>query len=238
MSLQAVVPAAGRGTRLRPLTDTRPKGLVEVGRKPLLTRCFEVLDAIGVSELIVVVGYKGDQIRSYYGESFNDIPITYTTQKKRRGLADAVATAEQHIDGSFIVMNGDNIVDGDLQTLADEHENRDVASSLLVENVSEEIARTRGVCEFDEDGKLIGFVEKPETPPSTKASAGCFVLNPIVFDAIRVITPSKRGEYELTDAIDLLLYAGHPVRTVVFDGSRVNVNTEEDIQKAERLLLE
>ncbi|MFB6068652.1 MAG: sugar phosphate nucleotidyltransferase [Halobacterium sp.] len=236
MATPVVIPAAGRGTRLRPLTDDRPKALVDVGGEPLLSRCFEIFESVDVSAFVVVVGYRGEQIRDRYGDRFDGVPITYTEQAEPRGLADAVATTEPHVDGSFVVCNGDNVLRGDVAPLVETHERRDAAATLLTESVDRETAKTRGVCAFDDDGTLSGFVEKPDDPPSTEASAGCWAFDEVVFDAIRVITPSERGEYELTDAIDLLLYAGHPVRTVTLSGRRVNVNSQADLDAAASLL--
>ncbi|WP_380676310.1 sugar phosphate nucleotidyltransferase [Salinigranum sp. GCM10025319] len=232
MQFPVVVPAAGEGTRLRPLTAERPKGLVEVDGDPLLTHCFEVLPRDVVSRFVVVTGYMGDAIRQYYGDEYDGIPIVYTEQAEPIGLADAVLTAEPHVDGPFLVCNGDNVIRGNLDELIRTHARTDAAATLLVEDVSIETARTRGVCVLDDEGDLTGYVEKPADPPSTRASAGVFAFDEVVFDACRVITPSDRGEYELTDAIDLLLYAGHRVGQLLLDGERVNVNSVEDIEAA------
>lgn len=236
MATQVVIPAAGRGTRLRPLTDDRPKALVDVGGEPLLTRCFETFEPIDVSEFVVVTGYLGERIRDRYGREFGGVPITYTEQTEPRGLADAVAMAEPHVEGSFVVCNGDNVVVGDVEPLVETHDGADAAATLMTETVDPETATTRGVCAFDDDGALSAVVEKPAEPPSTEVSAGCWAFDPVIFDAIRVVTPSERGEYELTDAIDLLLYAGRSVETVTLPGRRVNVNTREDVEAAVSLL--
>ena len=236
MQFPVVVPAAGEGTRLRPLTAEQPKGLVEVDGDPLLTHCFEALPRDVVSRFVVVTGYMGVAIRRYYGDEYDGVPIVYTEQAEPIGLADAILTAEPHVDGPFLVCNGDNVVRGNLDELIRTHARTDAAATLLVEEVSVETATTRGVCVLDGDGNLTGYVEKPDDPPSTRASAGVFALDEVVFDACRVITPSDRGEYELTDAIDLLLYAGHRVGQLLLDGERVNVNTVEDIDAAADVL--
>lgn len=236
MQLPVVIPAAGKGTRLRPLTEDKPKALVEVDQKPLLSHCFEAVPDQYVSEFIVITGYEGGQIEEYYGDEHGGVPITYTAQTEPRGLADAVLTTESHVDGPFLVLNGDNVLRGDLAQLVQSHVRNESAATLLVEDVSRETAKTRGVVIFDDNGEMTGYVEKPEDPPSTRASAGVFAFDPIVFNACRVVTPSDRGEYELTDAIDLLLYAGHPISQILFEGSRVNVNTEVDLKQAAEML--
>jgi NDP-sugar pyrophosphorylase family protein len=104
-----VVPAAGQGTRLRPLTADTPKGLVDVGGRPLLDHVFKTLLESGVDELVVVVGYRAGDIIDHFGESFAGCPITYVHQRERLGLGHAIAQTRPHVDGSFVVLNGDNV---------------------------------------------------------------------------------------------------------------------------------
>lgn len=230
--MKGVVPAAGRGTRLRPLTDEKPKGLVEVAGSPILTHCFEQLRSAGVSEFVVVVGYRGEQIREYYGEAFEDVPITYVRQPERRGLGDAVLQARPVVDDAFLVLNGDNVTRANVDAVADRQLSTDAAVTLLVERVSREAASRTGVCRTDEQGRLTRMVEKPDEPPSRLVVAGCYGFEPVLFEALERLEPSDRGEYELTDAIDALARDGHRVETVPLEGWRINVNTERDVERA------
>lgn len=107
-----VVPAAGKGTRLRPLTEDKPKGLVDVGGKPLLEHVFNTLLDSGVDELIVVVGYQVGAIANRFGGSFECCPITYVPQRDRLGLGHALKQSEPFIDELFAVLNDDNGVKG------------------------------------------------------------------------------------------------------------------------------
>jgi len=107
--MQAVVLAAGEGTRLRPLTEDKPKGMVEVAGKPILTHCFEQLIELGAEELLVVVGYKKQAIINHYEDEFEGVPITYTHQREQLGLAHALLTVEDDVDDEFMLMLGDNI---------------------------------------------------------------------------------------------------------------------------------
>jgi glucose-1-phosphate thymidylyltransferase len=233
--MQGVVPAAGRGTRLRPLTDDRPKALVRVDDQPLLTHVFDAL-APHVDGYVVVVGYLGDRIRAHYGDAYDGRPITYVEQPDRQGLADAVLQAAPAVDGPFLQLNGDNVLRGNVVAVVQSHRRTDADATLLVEGVSRERARRGGVLRFDADGMVVGLVEKPDDPPSRLATTGCFAFSPRVFEACRDIEPSGRGEYELPDAIGWLLERGGRVETVRLDGWRVNVNTEADIERAEARL--
>ena len=219
-----------------PLTADRPKPLVEVAGKPLLQHVLSAFPQRLVSKFVVVTGNDSGPIETRFGSSFEGTPIEYVTQPTPRGLGDAVLQAEHAVTGTFAVINGDNLVRGDLAGLVETHREAAADATLLVEETSREQAKAGGVCVFDDNGTLTGYVEKPEEPPSTVASAGAFVFEPVIFHAIRLSTPSERGELELTDAVDLLLEAGRRVETARLDGRRLNVNDPADVQAAEALL--
>ena len=234
-----VVPAAGRGTRLEPLTDDRPKGLVEVGGQPLLAHVFETLLASGVSEVVVVVGYRAGRIIERFGDAFGGLAITYVHQRERQGLGHAVLQAAPHVDGPFVVLNGDNVLTGDLRGAIERMDEAGIDAILAVEQVDTETARETGVVSVADEadgGQVIDVVEKPTEPPSTLATTGCYVLPAEVFAALELCRPSDRGEYELPDGIGVLVRAGARVEAVELGYERVNVNTPGDIERAEKLL--
>lgn len=235
-----VVPAAGRGTRLRSLTDERPKGLVEVGDKPLLAHVFETLLESGVEELVVVVGYQAGRIVEYFGDSFDGLTITYVHQRERLGLGHAVLQAAPHVDGPFVVLNGDNVLAGDLRGAIEQMGEEGVDAVVAVERVGRERAKETGVVSVADGevdgGQIVEIVEKPTEPPSTLATTGCYVLPEETFAALRLCRPSDRGEYELPDGIGVLVRAGARVEAVELGCERVNVNTPGDMERAEKLL--
>jgi len=235
--MQGLVPAAGEGTRLRPLTEDRPKGLVPVDDRPLLTYVFETLGALGVTDLVVVVGYRGDQIREYYGTTFEETPITYVEQPERRGLGHAVALAAPHLSGEFLLLNGDNVCDANLATVVDRHRETDAVATLPVERVSRERAAAGGVLAVEDD-EVVGVVEKPDEPPSCLIPRGFYALDERVVRACRDVEPGHTGERELSAALDSLLDAGRAVETVPLDGWCVNVNTPGDVERVERRLVD
>lgn len=234
--MYGVVPAAGRGTRLGSLTESRPKPLVEVGGRPLSSYVLDTL-APHVAEFVVVIGYRGGQLRDHYGEAYRGIPISYVEQTTRRGLAHAVLQAESVVDDSFVQLNGDNVLRGNVDELIAHHRETTADATLLVERVSADRARKGGVVQLD-DGQVVDVVEKPTEPPSRLANTGCFVFTPRIFDACRSIPRSDRGEYELADAISWLLDRGSRVECVELDGWRVNVNTPADIDRVQRRYIE
>ena len=112
------------------------------------------------------------------------------------------------------------------------HRRGGAAATLPVERVDPSTARSTGVLDLDADGAPVGVVEKPDDPPSTLALTGVYVLDPVALHACRLVTPSDRGEYELADALDLLIAAGHPVTLHRLSGWRLNVNTPRDVEAA------
>lgn len=229
--MQGVVPAAGEGTRLRPRTADRPKGLVEVAGKPLLGHVFETLVDLGVSELIVVVGHRSDAIRERFGAADRGVPITYVTQTERRGLAHAVALAARHVDGDFLCLNGDNVCRANLGAVVERHRGRSPGATCLVERVSADRASEGGVFAL-ECGEVVGAIEKPADPPSRLVPRGFFAFDERVRHACELVRPGHTGERELTRALDLLLSAGWDVETVPIEGWCLNVNDEDDLAEA------
>jgi glucose-1-phosphate thymidylyltransferase long form len=234
--MQAVVLAAGEGTRLRPLTEDKPKGMVEVADKPILTHCFEQLVELGADELYVVVGYRKEAIIEHYGDAFDGVPITYAHQREQKGLAHALLTVEDHIDDDFMLMLGDNIFRANLQDVINRQREERADAAFLVEEVPWEEASRYGVCDTNKYGEIVEVVEKPEGPPSNLVMTGFYTFTPAIFHAAHLVQPSARGEYEISEAIDLLLHSGRTIDAIRMDGWRIDVGYPEDRDKAERLL--
>ena len=236
--MQAVVLAAGKGTRLRPLTEETPKGLVEVAGQPILTYAFESLLELGATELLVVVGYRKEDIIEYYGDTFQGVPITYAHQREPEGLADALLTVEEYIEDDFMLMLGDNIFDANLETVVHRHQEDRADAAFLVEEVPYEEASRYGVCDTNDYGEVIEVIEKPADPPSNLVMTGFYTFTPAIFHAAHLVQPSDRGEYELSDAIDLLLQSGRTIDAVKLDGWRIDIGYPEDRDRAEKRLLD
>lgn len=234
--MQAVVLAAGKGTRLRPLTDDKPKVLVEVNGTPLIQDVFDNLIDAGATELIVIVGYKAEQIIDRYGDEYGGIPITYAHQREQLGLAHAILQAEPHIDGNFMLMLGDNVFRGNLSDVVNRQQEDRADAAFLVEEVPYEEASRYGVLDTNEYGEVIEVVEKPEDPPSNLVMTGFYTFTPAIFHACHLVQPSERGEYELPDAIDLLIQSGRTIDAIRLDGWRIDVGYPDDRDRAEERL--
>jgi glucose-1-phosphate thymidylyltransferase long form len=236
--MQAVVLAAGQGTRLQPLTDNKPKGLVEVAGEPILTHCFDQLLELGADELVVVVGYMKEKIIDHYGDEYDGVPITYTHQRDQDGLAHALLTAEEHVDDDFMLILGDNIFEANLEDVVRRQRENRTDAAFLVEEVPYEEASRYGVCDTNDYGEITEVVEKPEDPPTNLVMTGFYTFSPAIFHACHLVQPSDRGEYELSDAVDLLIQSGRTIDAIGLEGWRIDVGYPEDRDEAEERLEE
>jgi len=197
--MKALVLAAGEGTRLRPLTSNVPKPLLLVAGKPFLSHIFGALKAGGVKEVALLVGWKANRIKEFYGDGSElGLSITYLEQKERLGTANAVGHAEEVMDEPFFCINGDVVISElDVKAMRSmfESKGRMVMGAVTVPNPS-----AFGVIE-EKEGRLIRILEKPKQPPSDLINAGMFVFTPDIFQEIRRTGKSPRGEYEITDTL-------------------------------------
>jgi glucose-1-phosphate thymidylyltransferase len=236
--MDAVVLAAGRGTRLEPLTDDKPKALVEVDGRPILEDVFDNLIEVGASEFVVVVGYLKEKIIERFGDEYRGVPITYAHQREPLGLAHAVLQAEPHVDDDFMLMLGDNIFRANLADVVNRQQESRADAAFLTEQVPMEEASRYGVCDTNAYGEVVEVMEKPDDPPTNLVMTGFYTFSPAIFHACHLVQPSDRGEYELPDAIDLLIKSGRTIDTVRMNGWRVDVGYPEDRDRAEQRLEE
>ncbi|MCU4974964.1 sugar nucleotidyltransferase [Halobacteria archaeon AArc-m2/3/4] len=234
--MKAVVLAGGEGTRLRPLTEDKPKGMVEVDGKPILTHCLDRLVDLGADEFVVVVGYLKEKIIDHYGDEYEGVPITYCHQREQKGLAHALLTVEEHIDDAFMLILGDNIFEANLEDVVRRQQEDRADAAFLVEEVPWDDASRYGVCDTNKYGEITDVVEKPDDPPSNLVMTGFYTFTPAIFHACRLVQPSNRGEYEISEAIDLLIRSGRTIDAIALEGWRIDVGYPEDRDEAEQRL--
>jgi UDP-N-acetylglucosamine diphosphorylase / glucose-1-phosphate thymidylyltransferase / UDP-N-acetylgalactosamine diphosphorylase / glucosamine-1-phosphate N-acetyltransferase / galactosamine-1-phosphate N-acetyltransferase len=196
--MQAIVLAAGEGSRMRPLTANRPKVMLPVAGKPLLEQIVVRARDAGIDSFVFVVGYGKSSITDHFGDGDSrGVKIDYAVQDKQLGTGHALQAAEHKAQDRFLVLNGDVLPDSDsLKELATSEEN--AVAAIKVDD-----PRRYGVF-LQEDGYFKTVVEKSENPPSNLANAGIYSLKRSIFDDLRQAPLSKRGEYELTDGLNLL----------------------------------
>ena len=195
--MQSIILAAGEGSRMRPLTANTPKVMLPVAGKPLLEEIIlRAIDA-GSDRFVIVVGYQAERVRSHFGDGSRfGVGIEYAVQEKQLGTGHALMAAESLAADHFLVLNGDVLPDTDsLRAMSREDA---AVSAIRVDDP------TRYGVFLEENGVFKSVVEKSPKPPSNLANAGIYVLNRSVFDALRAMPLSERGEYELTDALNSL----------------------------------
>jgi UDP-N-acetylglucosamine diphosphorylase / glucose-1-phosphate thymidylyltransferase / UDP-N-acetylgalactosamine diphosphorylase / glucosamine-1-phosphate N-acetyltransferase / galactosamine-1-phosphate N-acetyltransferase len=211
--VKAVLLAAGEGIRLLPVTSTRPKHLIRVGGKPILEHCLDALKANGVTDAVIVTHYMGDAIHAYFGdgEKFG-FKLKYVEQKAVLGTGNAASVAEPFVDEDFLLVYGDLLFSADaVKNVLASYVSEKADAAMAV--VPVEKPESYGIIELSKDKKVKCLVEKPsrEKAPSNLANAGLYVFGKDVFDALRRVKRSPRGEWELTDVINLLVQDGKTV---------------------------
>ena len=237
--MRGVILHGGAGTRLRPLTYSGPKQLIPVANKPVSQYVLEDLRDCGVRDIAIILGETFPElVREYYGDGsrFN-VKITYIYQGKPLGIAHAVGLCKDFVgDSPFIVYLGDNILQYGIKAHFEKFVSEDYDAMILLKEVEDP---TRfGVAKFDEKGKLVKLIEKPKVPPSNYALVGVYFFKPVVFDVIKELKPSWRGEFEITDAIQLMLERGHRVGYSFVDGWWLDTGKKDDILYANMLILD
>ncbi len=204
MKLKAIILSAGEGSRMRPLTLTKPKTMLPVAGKPIIQYNIESLRDNGITDILLIVRYKEEIVRNYFGDGSDfGVNISYKTQKDFLGTANAISYGEDFIDDSIIVLNGDIILDDKIiHEIIKKYNYLSPDTLMLLTEVEDPSAF--GVVEI-ENGNIKNIVEKPkrEEAPSNLVNAGIYIFNKDIFDKIRETEISERGEYEITDSVSL-----------------------------------
>ncbi len=225
---RAVLLAAGRGTRMRELTAGLPKPMIKVRGKPILLHIVEGLQAAGIKDFLIIVGYQGDAVRDYFGDgTCFGLQIKYATQVVQDGTGRVVDLARDFVDQSpFVLSYGDILVDpGNYKAIADLAD--DVEAIVSVKQ-NEDVSKG-GAVFVNERLEVADIREKSQPGETTSAwyNAGVYAFRPSIFDWTAKLQPSPRGEYELTDAIRDLARCGKKVKALELTGAWADVRDPE-----------
>jgi UDP-N-acetylglucosamine diphosphorylase/glucosamine-1-phosphate N-acetyltransferase len=232
--MKAYILAAGEGTRMRPLTANIPKPLLPVAGKPFLIHTLESLRENDISDVTILIGWRGRRVRDYLGDGSEfGLNIDYENQERRLGTAHAIGLAKGHVDGPFLSINGDvvltpNSVKGFLSSWEEKK-----GTTMALAKVKDPSGL--GVVEV-ENGTVKSIEEKPKRPKSDLINAGMYIFDAGIFELIDKTPKSKRGEYEITDTLQMLMDTGN-VRGHILSEEWIDVGRPWDLLRANEILL-
>ncbi|MBM3304202.1 MAG: nucleotidyl transferase [Candidatus Aenigmarchaeota archaeon] len=247
--MKGVILAAGKGTRLQPLTYAIPKEMVHVCGRPLIQHAVDLFKHGGVSNMLVVVGENKSAVMDYLKDgAWNGIDVSYRFQTELNGIAKAVYIAKPFVDGeTFAVTFGDEIIepkDALVRNMLELHRSKGSFCTLGLSPVTD--PQRYGIVKIDNDGRILDMMEKPQTDADKERLKtgneylginGVFVFEPEIFRFIEQTKPGARGEYQITDSIRLMFESGKPCYAVVHRGIYRDVGTHEALLATEKLLL-
>ena len=236
--MKALVLAGGRGTRLRPLTNTSAKQLFPVANKPVLFYGLEAIRDAGIVEVGIIVGDTAEEVRRAVGDGSQfGLQVTYIPQEAPLGLAHCVLIAWDFLgDDDFVLYLGDNFLIGGIRDVVEAFGAGNYSAQILLTPVDD--PRSYGVAELGRRGQIVGLAEKPDDPASDLAIVGVYLFTPAVHSAVRAIMPSPRGELEITDAVQWLIDNGHHVHSHLITGYWKDTGRVQDMLECNRIVLE
>lgn len=232
--MKGLLLAGGSGSRLFPLTLVTNKHLLPVYDRPMIYYPLETLRELGCREVMVVVGGRsvGDVLELLHDGSDFGLDLTYRYQRGALGIAHAIGLARNFAaDEPIAVVLGDNILRGSLKDFADEFLAGQAQAGAVLKAVPD--ADRFGVAEFGPDGRVVRFEEKPASPKSDRIPIGVYLFRPTVFDVLRSLQPSGRGEFEITDVLNHFIAEGS-LMSREFDGDWMDAGTVQSLLEAAR----
>ncbi|MEJ2555693.1 MAG: glucose-1-phosphate thymidylyltransferase, partial [Anaerolineae bacterium] len=236
--MKGLVLSGGKGTRLYPLTYTSAKQLIPVANKPVLFRFIEAIRDAGITEIGIVVGDTAEEIKRAVGRGGKwSVNISYIHQEAPLGLAHAVKISRDFLgEERFVMFLGDNVIQGGISPLIAQFAKSDYNSQVVLTRVH--VPEQYGVAELNGEGRIVRLIEKPKEPPSDLALVGIYMFDHSVSEAVDSITPSWRGELEITDAIQWLVQHGYSVYPYIHRGWWIDTGRPGDMLEANSLVLE
>jgi len=238
--MKGVILAAGKGTRMRRISHHIPKPLLPIANRPMLEHTISAMVEAGVPDIVLVVSFKHEMIRRHLGDGDRlGARISYILQEKPLGTGHALMITEQHVRGDqFLMVFGDIMTPArNIRNIVDRFRSDRPQAMLSVHRVGDPY---RGAAVYIENSRVVKIIEKPPRGTSTTNfdNAGVFVLGPEVFDMLRQVGLSPRGEYELTDIFSRMVEEKKDLRAFELEGYWHNVSSPEELVNTNRSMIE
>ncbi|MDD5688955.1 MAG: sugar phosphate nucleotidyltransferase [Caldisericia bacterium] len=237
--MKAIVLCAGKGTRLRPFTYSIPKPLIPICNVPVLGYVLSEIKKTEVKDVALIVNNEiKEPIEDYIYNNLNNYPFNFSfiIQPEPKGLAHACLMAKDFVgDDSFLMFLGDNIIPFCASEILTDNYSFQEEARILVKEISD--PTPFGVVEFDSSGRVVGLEEKPKNPKSNFVILGVYIFKPNIFRIIETIKPSKRGELEITDAIQKLIEENKEVSAKIYSGTFIDIAGTEQLLYANEFVL-
>ena len=236
MDLRGIILAGGTGSRLMPLTKVTNKHLLPIGQKPMIYYPIEKLTSIGIEEILIVTGieHMGDVVSLLGSGKQFGCRFTYKVQDEAGGIAQALGLAENFAQRQpVVVILGDNVFEANLKDYADRFISQKTGARVLLKQVPN--PQRFGVAQVSGD-KIIAIEEKPKKPKSDYAIIGIYFYDASVFDIIRALKPSARGELEITDVNNAYIAKGQLAYDIL-EGWWTDAGTFESLDRANELVM-
>ena len=235
--LKGVILVGGLGTRLHPLTKVTSKHLLPVGNEPMIFHSVKQLTAAGITDILIVTNaqYVGDFVNALGSGKDFGCEFTYRVQEEAKGIAHALALAEGFAAGDrIVVLLGDNIFEHSIQQAISDFQGQQTGARVLLKQVDD--PKRYGVAVLNRKHQIVEIEEKPIQPKSDYAVVGVYFYDASVFDIIRTVEPSARGEYEITSVNNVYIDRGQLEYSLV-EGEWVDAGTFDSLAEAHKILL-